>query len=230
MGGWTKPRYSDRYTQSDGRPKVVTDFLSAVMDKRRGMADETLVDSRKRICVVDVAAQLVEVLKTSPEVLYEITPSAFEDLICNRLLRMGFGIQRVGSSTYQKDGGINIICWPKECLFPFLLAVQVKHHKTKSFKTGPTPVRELISVLGSLPFNAGMLVTNTTFTPDARWLADKMPHLIKLRDIADLRRWISDNFLHECGWRELPATIEVCPGVEVHLPPILQAGMKRSER
>jgi len=98
------------------------------------------------------------------------------------------------------------------------MAIQAKHHRSPKYKTGPGPVRELLGVVQSLPFNAGVLVTNTTFTPDAKWVAQQKPHLMQLRDIYDIRRWLENNFLDECDWRNFPDQIVICPGVVIPLP------------
>jgi hypothetical protein len=62
------------------------------------------------------------------------------------------------------------------------------------------------------------LVTNTTFTPDARWFASKEPALVQLRDVQDLRRWLKGEFSRDAEWRDMPTGIELCPGVRVELP------------
>jgi hypothetical protein len=71
--------------------------------------------------------------------------------------------------------------------------------------------------MSTLPFHIGMVVTNTSFTADARWYAENQPAIIRLRDMEDLKRWIDSNFTDEAEWREMPAAIELCPGVTIDL-------------
>ena len=156
--------------------------------------------------------------RCSANEIYNLTPIAFEDLICNRLDAMGFGVQQVGGHTYHKDGGIDIVAWAKQSEFPFLMAVQAKYHYSPKKKTGPKEIRDLIGTVKTLPFQIGVLVTNTTFTPDAEWIAKQQNEFIRLRDIEDIRRWLMDDFLDEYNWRDIPEQIEVCPGVIVKLP------------
>jgi hypothetical protein len=152
-----------------------------------------------------------------PSELHKIEPEQFEELILGRLISMGMDAQRVGH-TFRKDGGVDIIFLPKERTpFPVLGAVQVKHHLSGSRKIGPAPVREFAEVLKSGPFNAGLLVTNTSFTVDARWVAARHRSLIRLRGFPDLMRWFRGNFADEAEWREIPPSIELCPGVTVDL-------------
>jgi len=97
-------------------------------------------------------------------------------------------------------------------------AVQIKYHGRPTLKTGPGPIRELAGVVGAQPIDFGVIVTNTTFTPDAKWIADQHKALIHLKDIEALRRWLEDDFTDEAVWRDIPSVLELCPGVTVEIP------------
>lgn len=171
-----------------------------------------------RVELVDISPQILHLLCIEPERLRDATPAFFEDLICNRLDAMGYNLERVGSSTFRKDGGVDIIAWPRVNVIPCLMAVQVKHTTLRNRKMGPEPVRDLLGTVQTHGFNVGLLVTNTTFTPDALWVAEHRPLLVRLRDFEDLRRWLRNDFLQEYEWRDLPTQIELCPGVFIKLP------------
>jgi hypothetical protein len=146
-------------------------------------------------------------------------PEKFQNLIANRLERMGLGVQLVGN-VFRKDGGIDIIGYPRSpWAFPFLLAVQTKHHQTAR-KTGAPDVRDFNGVLTSRnsPFHMGMIVTNTSFTADATWFAENNQTLMRLRDLQDLRRWLRNDFINESEWREIPNEVEVAPGIRIAIP------------
>ncbi|OGR09109.1 MAG: hypothetical protein A3K23_06680 [Desulfobacca sp. RBG_16_58_9] len=171
-----------------------------------------------RVELVDITPQIIDLLSSEPEILWEASPEFFENLICNRLEVIGYGIERVGSSIFNKDGGIDILAWSQAPFVPCLMAVQVKHTALRNRKIGSPPVRDLLGAVQTHGFNAGLLVTNTTFTADARWVAEQRPFLIQLRDFEDLRRWLRNDFLSEHEWRYLPKQIELCPGVIIKLP------------
>jgi hypothetical protein len=96
--------------------------------------------------------------------------------------------------------------------------VQVKHRRDPSSKVGPEPLRELMGVMATHRFfSAGMIVTNTSFTPDAKHFASRSQSLLRLRDFNDLMRWVADNFLDEAEWRELPTRVQLCEGIWVDL-------------
>jgi hypothetical protein len=184
------------------------------------LSDEPIVLVKTQVHIVNITSDILKGLGTNPDEIYKLTPEAFEELICDRLQAMGYGVTQVGGHSYHKDGGIDIFAWPKKSEFPFLMAIQAKHHRSPEYKTGPGPVRELLGVVRNQPVNVGVLVTNTTFTPDAKWVAEQQSFLVRLRDIQDIRRWLENNFLDEYEWREIPEQIAVCPGVVIHLPKV----------
>lgn len=170
------------------------------------------------ITVVDATPQLLEVLQRDPRRLSELSPEQFELLVAERLDRMGYTVQRTGSTTL-KDGGIDIIAVPKMAdVVSFLLAVQVKHHRGAR-PTGRDAVDRLLAWQNTA-FRLGMLITNTRFTRDAVWTASRDParHFLRLRDFADLTRWLHGVFNSDLDWREIPDSIELAPGVSVQVP------------
>ena len=64
------------------------------------------------------------------------------------------------------------------------------------------------------------MVTNTTFSKDARWLADQVGNkaFLRLRDFEDLKRWLRGQFGSEFDWREIPDVIELAPGITIPVP------------
>jgi Restriction endonuclease len=170
-----------------------------------------------RIAVVGIAPMLAARLAAEPELVHRFSPGEFEEFVCDRLAAMGLEPKRVGP-TNKKDGGIDIVFWPRsKAAFPFLGAAQVKHHRNPSTKEGPSTVREFAGAISGHPFNAGIIVTNTSFSPDAQWYARERANLIRLREFQDIRRWMFNKFDDDAEWREMPSSIELCPGVVVKL-------------
>ena len=167
-----------------------------------------------QIHVIGVGS-LVERLVADPAAIHQLTADQFEALICDRLTAMGFEAQRVGAVNH-KDGGIDILFWSQRtAAFPFLAAAQIKHHRDPLHKEGPAAVRELSGAISGHAINAGLLVTNTTFSADAEWFARERAKLIRLRGFDDVRRWMLGSFSDDLEWREIPQVIELCPGVTI---------------
>lgn len=74
---------------------------------------------------------------------------------------------------------------------------------------------DFAGVIAGHPFNVGLLLTNTSFSPDAEWFAREHAKLVRLRDFTDMRRWLLDDFDNEADWREIPTQIELCPGIVI---------------
>ena len=108
---------------------------------------------------------------------------------------MGYPCTEIGS-TFAADGGIDLVAHsPPSHPFPWMLAVQVV---TRKGKVGAAKVREFAGALPSLPVQAGVIVTNSTFSPQAQWHARRFneTHSQKLwlRDLEDLQCWSRGNF------------------------------------
>jgi len=164
--------------------------------------------------VVGIGAILAQKLAVQPSLIHRITPGEFEEFICERLFAMGLEPQRVGA-TNRRDGGVDVVFWPRYGSFPFLGAAQMKHHRNPHAKQGPSVVRDFAGTIAGHSFNAGLLITNTSFSPDAKWFAKHHAKLLRLRDFSDIKRWLVCNFSDEAEWREIPSSIELCPGVHV---------------
>jgi hypothetical protein len=181
----------------------------------------TKLESRRLAAVAETvpveAALTSGLIKVIRRPIEELSPDEFEILVAEFLDAMGLQPTRVGQAN-TPDGGIDIVAVPRRIVFPFILAVQVKHHRG----TGKTGAQAVTHFAGSLClhriFSAGLLVTNTSFTPSAHWVATHTPIMLHLRDQNDLQSWIKGQFLKSIEWREMPATIELGSGIVIPIP------------
>jgi hypothetical protein len=170
-----------------------------------------------RIELIGIAPILMERLAADPRLVHGLSASDFEDFICDRLHAMGLEPRKTGS-TNQKDGGVDIVFWPRaKGAFPFVGAAQVKHHRDPLTAECPGTVRNFAGAISGHPFTVAILVTNTSFSADAQWFADAQTRPIRLRDYRDVRRWIQNRFDDDAEWREIPSSITLCPGVVVKI-------------
>jgi hypothetical protein len=170
-----------------------------------------------RVQCLGIGHVLAEKLAIDPSLVHALSPEQFEEFICDRLFAMGLEPKRT-SAVNRKDGGVDVLFWPRlPGAFPFLGAAQVKHHRDPKESVGPATVREFSGAIAGRPINAGLIVTNTRFSADAEWFARERSALVRLRDLADIRRWVVGNFGDDAEWREVPSSIELCPGVVIDL-------------
>lgn len=171
-----------------------------------------------RVALVPFPANELRRLLEDDSRLSVYSPGRFEELIADRLERWGMEARIVGAEN-RRDGGIDIVAWPRRSVVPYLVGVQAKHHRFGA-NTGAPDVRNFLGALTSRAnhIHVGMIVTNTGFTADAQWFANQNSQLLRLRDLGHLRRWLQDDFDNEFEWREIPGAIELAPGIVVTIP------------
>jgi len=158
-----------RLTSQSGRQTVIicTLHLPLSTTGTRNETDPEIAGiTNVRQEALDVRRSIIPRLLSGWNEVYRLTPDEFEELVFDRLIAMGLQPIRLGPAN-RKDGGIDIIFW--SCgLFPMLGAVQAKHHRTPA-KTDSPEVRNLAAAMRSYHFNVGLVVTNTSFTRDAKF-------------------------------------------------------------
>jgi Restriction endonuclease/XPA protein C-terminus len=169
------------------------------------------------VTLTDFSERELRYLLEDTERIKRLSPGEFQFLVANRLDRFGLNVQIVGD-VERKDGGVDIIAYSKSG-FPFMVAVQVKHHSIDRH----TPVGDIRDFHGVLStsnshFQMGIFVTNTSFSPDAQWFAEHNRKLLRLRDLVDLKRWLNNDFENGFEWREIPEEIELAPGIRISIP------------
>lgn len=169
------------------------------------------------VTLTDFSDEFLAWLLEDVERLKSLSPEKFQLFIADRLECFGLQAQIVGD-VCRKDGGVDIVAYPEGSAVPFLIGVQAAHHRTNR-KTPVGKVRDFHGVLASSnsPFHIGMIVTNTSFTPDAEWFAQNNQKLLRLRDLQDLKRWLREDFVNEHEWREIPDQIELAPGIRIRV-------------
>lgn len=165
-----------------------------------------------------ITEELLALLARDPQRLMDLGPERFEELVVERLSRMGYLVERSGS-TYARDGGIDLVAVPeREALGPIVIAGQIKHHR-KPDKTGVGDVDRLLAWKGA-PFHLGLLITNTGFTSDARWKAglEQNRYWMRLRDRRHLEKWLRGEFAPDSEVGELTDSILLAPGRSIRIP------------
>jgi CheY-like chemotaxis protein len=197
---------------------LLTDYLRRLMRHRPGAAPY--------VVALPASEQILHLLRQNPDRIQGLGPEELEELVLNRMEAMGFRCARIGP-TRRPDGGIDLIACPNDqAPFPYLMALQIKSHRGNR-QTPVGDVRDFMGALAGRTITGGVIITNTSFTPDARWFAQQHEHLLKLRDVHDLRRWIYDEFAVNEFWREIPSQLELRPGLVINVREALSKRRKR---
>jgi hypothetical protein len=196
---------------------LIEELLAKLKKERAHSADDEAI-TPSVIIVPDITPQLLQYLREDPARMSTLSPEKFEHFVAERIERMGYSVSLAGR-TARRDGGVDFIAVPNQAgVGTFMLAGQVKHHSVDR-RTGREAVDRLVS-LKNREFRLGLLVTNTGFTKDALWAAVQGDNrfFARLRGFEDLKRWLLEDFSAEEEFRELPAYVELAPGVRIPVP------------
>ena len=199
--------------------EVFADHFKRCLEESRGKVEEPrIIDVGvfreeptvgEIIKVSGITDELLRALARDPQELCRLSPDQFEELIMDRLSKMGYAVFRAGNIN-QPDGGVDMIFKSTSGL-PILGVVQVKHHSKPEIKTGVEVVHNLHGVLQfhRPQFSTGLVVTNTSFTGEAQWVAKPLELYLRLRDKHDVHRWVKGEFNTPEEERELPSNIQL---------------------
>jgi len=76
----------------------------------------------------------------------------------------------------------------------FKYLVECKKYSPES-KVGVKIVREIYGILQASRATAGLIVTTSYFTRDAREFAEQLRYQMSLRDYVDVRKWLGTTWL-----------------------------------
>ena len=158
------------------------------------------------------------IMKTSVERIPLLTATQLQTFVRECFWNMGFRCAEVGS-TFARDGGVDhIAISPPSDPFPSVLAVQVTRRKSK---VGPAKIREFAGAIQSQQVSAGIVITNSSFTEEARRWTEKHNEThsqrIFLKDIDTLIEWSRGNFSTLQYENEIKSTLHLCKGVTLSI-------------
>jgi len=153
-----------------------------------------IVPERKIIKVPSEIKNVINVITRSlldkvafrPEILYEITPRQFEELVCELFERKGYNV-RLTKQT--RDGGKDIIMLNNSILGDLMIYAECKRYSPKH-PVNVGLVRELYGTIEADRATAGIMVTTSYFSKDARRFQEKIKGRMNLIDYSELMRQI----------------------------------------
>ncbi|WP_152391924.1 restriction endonuclease [Paenibacillus guangzhouensis] len=122
------------------------------------MYDRRFVDERDMLSSLDDRPNLLE-----------MDPFDFEHLVCNIFAKMGLESKLTRSS---KDGGVDVIAFDPRPVFGGKYVIQAKRYKNT---VEVAAVRDLYGTMMNENASKGILVTTSTYGPDARSFAKDKP-------------------------------------------------------
>lgn len=137
----------------------------------------------------EINDEVIAYLAKHPDKMYELEPRKFEELVAAIFREKGYDVVLTPRT---RDGGLDIRAFYKSDVGVFLTLIECKRYGPKR-PVSVEIVRGLYGVTESERANAGLIVTTSSFTKDAKSFQDKNKYRIQLADQTDLQRWLRDH-------------------------------------
>lgn len=139
-----------------------------------------------RIDLEEINAELIKRLAAHPELMYEMDPRRFEELLAELFQGRGYETELTPPS---RDGGRDVLAFRKEPFGTLLTLAQAKRYAPDR-RVGVRVVRELYGVVEQERASQGVVVTTSSFTKDARAFHERLAYKLALADFNKLVDWL----------------------------------------
>lgn len=135
-----------------------------------------------------VNKSLIEKVAQNPDILYTIQPREFEEMVCELFERKGY---KVKLTKQTHDGGKDIIILNDSMLGDLIFYAECKRF-AKNHPVEVSLVRELYGVVEADRATAGIMVTTSYYSEEAKDYRNKIKTRMQLIDYVELLREIQD--------------------------------------
>ncbi len=135
-----------------------------------------------------ITRSLIDEVANNPEILYKITPYQFEKLVCELFERNGYNVQLTKRT---RDGGKDLIILNSSLLGNLVIYAECKKYAPKH-PVNIGLVKELYGTVEADRATAGIMVTTSYFSRDARRFQEKIKGRMNFIDYAELISQISE--------------------------------------
>lgn len=137
--------------------------------------------------VTTVSDEFLKQLHDNPNLLYELSPRGFEEVVAEILHKLGYDITLTPAS---RDGGKDIYAAKKSDLGSFLYIVECKRYAPDN-KIGVGLIRQLNGVVEAERATAGILATTSFFSKDAKEFHATIANRMSLKDYLGIQEWLA---------------------------------------
>ena len=138
--------------------------------------------------VADINSELIRYLAKHPELLREMNPRKFEQIVAELFRDKGYDVE-VTKRT--RDGGLDIRAYHHSDLGVLLGLIECKRYAPAK-KVSVDVIRGLYGVVESERASFGLVATTSTFTQDAKSFQAQNKYRLQLADFEDIKRWLRD--------------------------------------
>lgn len=133
-----------------------------------------------------VNTELITHLAKHPELIYELHPRKFEELVAEIFRDLGYETVLTPKS---KDGGRDVHAIRKDSVGTMLFLIECKRW-ARDRPVGVEVVRGLYGVVAAEKATCGIVATTSRFTTGAKQFASQVRYQVSLRDFDNLREWL----------------------------------------
>jgi restriction system protein len=171
-------------------PKEIARLLKGdVYDLAQGLSipkKELITEIKPSIILTNET--LMERLRRQPQSVFELPPRKFEELVAELLSDLGYEVEL---TPITRDGGKDILAYMSTPHGRLLCLVEVKKYR-QDRTVGVELVRQLYGTLIDANASSAMLVTSSSFSPDAQAFQRRHQYKLALRDYGNIVQWIRD--------------------------------------
>lgn len=184
----SKPRdvthYADQF-ENHWATSFPPSEIETLYDEERSLLRPT---ETKQIAIVShqAWAELIERLSLNPDLLHQLTPRKFEELIAELLTRDGLEVHLTPET---RDGGRDVLAFHETPVGRLLYLVECKRHLPNR-PVGIAIVQRLYGVLSHERATAGLVVTTSRFSKEALTFAETVRHQLRLKDYEAVKQWL----------------------------------------
>jgi hypothetical protein len=133
----------------------------------------------------EVWTPLISRLSKNPELLHDLSPRKFEELVAELLSREGLEVHLTPET---RDGGRDVLAFHQTPVGRLLYLVECKRLRTRP--VGIAIVQRLYGVVAKERATAGLVVTTSRFSKEALTFAETVKHQLGLRDYENMKIWL----------------------------------------
>ncbi len=147
---------------------------------------QRIITPDQLIFVEDINDRLLLAIARTPELIYELAPRKFEELVARMFSDYGFDVELTPAT---RDGGYDIFATLNNAASSFIALVECKRY-APSKPVGVEIVRGLYGVTEREGANKGLVVTSSSFTRGAIEEKARIGSRMELKDYTTLTTWL----------------------------------------
>jgi len=167
--------------------KAEIESLAGAQPERSAPVLEAAPPSESDILVVqEITEEVLRALSNKPELMYQLQPRKFEELIARLLEEQGCAVTLTKRT---RDGGYDIFGRTKTGAANLTFLAECKRYGPEN-RVGVEIVRGVYGVTEEHRVNYGLIVTTSSFSKDARQETLRIGPRIQLAEYADVCDWL----------------------------------------